>query len=299
MTRIVLRLLFPVLIFLLLAGCDSTPETATPLVPAEGTPPSEAAPTLTPFPPPTAAPEVPLAATVNGEPITLEAYQAELSRAQSVSGTGLMTYSEADVLQNLIDETLLAQGAAEAGFIPDDALIQERIAQLGDAQTLEAWLTANGYTRQTFEQALRRAVAAAWMRDQIIAAVPSTAEQVHARQILLYNADEAENVYAQLQSGSDFATLAAQYDPQTLGDLGWFPRGYLTVPELDEPVFALQPGEYTPVIQTALGFHIVQVIERDPQRPLSPGALQSMQVQALQDWLDARRAQSDIQILTP
>jgi parvulin-like peptidyl-prolyl isomerase len=269
-------------------------------VPAGGTPPSEAVPTPTPFAPPSLAPDVPLAASVNGQGITLEEYQAEVRRAQAASGTGLATYSETDVLQNLIDETLLAQGAAEAGFVPDDALIQTRIAQLGlDETSLDRWLNENGYTREGFEQAMARAIAAAWMRDQIIAAVSSTAEQVHARQILLYNADEAESVYAQLQSGSDFATLAAQYDPKTLGDLGWFPRNYLTVSELDEPIFALQPGEYTPVIQTTLGFHIVQVIERDPQRPLSPGALQTVQVQAIQNWLDERRAQSDIQVFVP
>ncbi len=285
---------------LLLAGCDSPAETATPSVPAEEIPPSEAVPTPTPFAPPSpTAPDIPLAASVNGQGITLEEYQAEVRRAQAASDTGL-AYSETDVLQNLIDETLLAQGAAEAGFVPDDALLQARIAQLGvDETALDRWLNENGYTREGFGQAMARAVAAAWMRDQIIAAIPSTAEQVHARQILLYNADEAENVYAQLQSGSDFAALAAQYDPKTLGDLGWFPRNYLTVPELDEPIFALQPGEYTPVLQTALGFHIVQVIERDPQRPLSPGALQAVQVQAIQNWLDERRAQSGIQVFVP
>ena len=249
---------------------------------------------------PTADPNIPLAASVNGQGITMEEYQAEVLRAQTASGIGLATYEPEDVLQNLIDEVLLDQGAAQAGFIPDDGLIQTRIAQLElDEQSLQDWITENGYSSEGFKQALARSIAAAWMRDQIIGSVPSTTEQVHARQILLYNSDEAENVYTQLQAGSDFAALAADYDPLALGDLGWFPRGYLTVPELDEPLFSLQPGEYTPVIETTLGFHIVQVIERDPEHPLSPGALQALQVQAIQHWLDDRRSQSDIQILLP
>jgi parvulin-like peptidyl-prolyl isomerase len=114
---------------------------------------------------------------------------------------------------------------------------------------------------------------------------------------LLYNSDEATNVYAQLQSGADFATLAAQYDPLAAGSLGWFPRGYLTVPELDDPIFSLQPGEYSNVIETALGFHIIQVIDRDAAYPLSPLAQQRLRIQAVQNWLEMRRNQSDIQIL--
>jgi len=65
---------------------------------------------------------------------------------------------------------------------------------------------------------------------------------------------------------------------------------------LDEPVFSLQPGEYTEIIETMIGFHIVQVIDRDPQHLLSPGAFQTYQVQAVKNWLVERRSQSDIQI---
>jgi peptidyl-prolyl cis-trans isomerase C len=247
---------------------------------------------------PTTEPGVPLAASVNGQGISMADYQAELERAQATSENGLIPFSDEDVLQNMIDEVLLAQGATDAGFNPDEALIQTRIDQLSlDEATIQDWLAENGYTSESFERALARAIAAAWMRDQIISTVPSTAEQVHARQILLYNADEAEDAYAELQAGTDFATLATQYDPLASGELGWFPRGYLTVSELDDPIFSLQPGEYTPIIETVLGFHIVQVIERDSQHQLSPGAYQTLQVQAIQKWLVERRNQSNIQIL--
>jgi peptidyl-prolyl cis-trans isomerase C len=287
------------ILFLPACGNDSISEIVTPTVVATGlTPlPSE---TNTPIAPSTTDPDISFVATVNGQGITEEAFQTQLFQVQAISGTGLATYSEEDVLKNLIDEVLLAQGAAESGFVPDEAEIQMRITQLGvEAQALEDWRSKNGYTPESFEQALGRAIAAAWMRDQIIETVPSTAEQVHARQILLYNSDQAENIYNQLQTGSDFATLAAQNDPLTLGDLGWFPRGYLTVPELDDEIFSREPGEYTPVIQTALGFHIVQIVERDPQHPLSPGAFQFIKVQAIENWLTERRSQSEINIFLP
>ena len=274
-----------------------TPDLSTEVI---STPKVDDTATLTPFSPATIEPGVPLAASINGQGITLEEYQAEWELAHAASKIGLVTYTDEDVLQNLIDEVLLQQGAAQSGYTPDDASIQTRLDQLGvDDQVLQDWLTQNGYTQVIFERKFMRAIAAAWMRDQIMVGVPKTAEQVKARQILLYNATEAETAYAQLQSGTDFATLATQYDPESSGDLGWFPRGYLTVPELDDPIFSLQTGAYSEIVESELGYHIVQVIDRESQRTLSPGALRTIQIQAVQDWLIERRSQSDIQIFSP
>ena len=274
-----------------------TPDLSTEVI---STPKVDDTATLTPFSPATIEPGVPLAASINGQGITLEEYQAEWELAHAASKIGLVTYTDEDVLQNLIDEVLLQQGAAQSGYTPDDASIQTRLDQLGvDDQVLQDWLTQNGYTQVIFERKFIRAIAAAWMRDQIMVGVPKTAEQVKARQILLYNATEAETAYAQLQSGTDFATLATQYDPESSGDLGWFPRGYLTVPELDDPIFSLQTGAYSEIVESELGYHIVQVIDRESQRTLSPGALRTIQIQAVQDWLIERRSQSDIQIFSP
>jgi peptidyl-prolyl cis-trans isomerase C len=137
------------------------------------------------------------------------------------------------------------------------------------------------------------------MRDQIAAGVPQATEQVHARQILVYNSDKAAEVTASLSAGGDFATLAAQYDPVTRGDLGWFPQGYLLDPDLEAAVFALQPGETSQVVQTSAGYHVLQVIERDPQHPLDPQARLILQEHAVRDWLAARREQSKIEIILP
>jgi len=262
--------------------------------------PTEPANTAIPTPLTPTATLVPSAARVNGKVISLEFYRTELARFQGTSGTGLATYGEEKVLEDLIDQVLLAQAATEAGFDLDDETLQTRIQQLGlNDQELQDWQTTYGYTQETFLQAMRWSVAAAWMRDQIIAAVPETAEQVHARQILLYNSDEADRVLNQLETGTDFETLAAEYDPLASGDLGWFPRGYLTVPEMDDVIFALEPDEYSPIIPTALGYHIVQLIEHQMDHRLSPDAYRVAQVQALQAWLVERRNHSEISISLP
>jgi peptidyl-prolyl cis-trans isomerase C len=292
----------------ILAACGETPITSPEPLPSsspilETHTPDQ--PTETP-PPPTATP-VPLAAVVNGEPLTLAEYQAELARFQSaqvVSGTNLATEEvSAWVLDDLIDQMLLAQAAREAGFVVDEMNVQTRMdslaTQLGSGQVLTDWITAHGYSEEEFRLALGREMGAAWMRDQIIAGVPETTDQVHARQILLYNSGEAAQVYAQLNAGQDFEALAIDYDPVTGGDLGWFPRGYLTVYAVEETAFSMQPGQYSEVLETTVGFQIIQVVERDPQHLLSADARLLLQVQALEDWMAARRSQSVIQVLLP
>ena len=242
----------------------------------------------------------PIALQINGEGILLEDYEAELARFQAVVGMGLATYDSDVMLDDLIDQVLLAQAAHESGFVVDDVMLQDRIQELGLSEgALTTWITENGYSEDSFERFLARAIAAAWMRDQLIADVPDTAEQVHARQVLLYNLTEAEAVYAQLQAGTEFGTLTAEYEPETKGDLGWFPRGYLTVPELDDVLFSLEPGAYSPIIQTALGYHIVQVLEREPNHALTADSRRVVQLQVLKQWLENRRNQSEIILLLP
>ena len=292
----------------LLAACNGASPTSPTALPS-ALPATEiispVLPTDTPAIP-TPTPE-PLAATINGEPLTLAEYEAELALFQSAQadfGTNLATEEAAAwVLDSLIDAVLLAQAAAESGFVVDETSLQARIdelaAELGGEQVLADWIAAHGYTEMSLRQALSREMAAAWMRDQIAAAVGETADQAHARQILLYNSVQAEQVLAQLQSGQDFEALAEAYDPLTGGDLGWFPRGYLISPAVEEAAFGLEAGQYSGVIESPLGFHIVQLVERDPQHPLSPDARQVLQLQALNTWQTQRRSQSDIQVLLP
>jgi parvulin-like peptidyl-prolyl isomerase len=170
--------------------------------------------------------------------------------------------------------------------------------QLGGANKLTAWESSHGYTDTTFRIALKRSVEAAWMRDKIITAVPKTADQVHVQQILLYNANDAQTVLDQLQNGVDFGKLATQYDPTTNGELGWFPKGYLLEPKIEEAAFSLQVGQISGVIQTETGYQIIKVLERDAQHPLSPDAYLAMQNLALKDWITQQRAKAAV-ILAP
>ena len=134
------------------------------------------------------------------------------------------------------------------------------------------------------------------MRDKINKEVPTTGDEVHLRQILFTEEANAQSVLQEVRSGADFATLAEQYDPITRGDIGWFPRGYLTQAKVEEAAFALQPGEVSEVISSDIGYHLIQVIERDGNHTLAPDAYQSAQKQAVIQWLAKQKESSQIEI---
>jgi parvulin-like peptidyl-prolyl isomerase len=247
-----------------------------------------------------------MALLVNGEGITIADFDAEVQRyiaAQTALGNEITSVDATGiVLQDLIVQMLLSQAARENGFTLDEAALQARIdalvAGIGGADALSAWENANGYTDQSFRSALKRAAEAAWMRDNIISAVPSTAEQVHVQQILLYNLDTAQDFLTQLNGGADFDELAFRADPLTRGDLGWVPRGYLLNQQIEDAAFSLEAGHYSDLITTDVGYHIVKVLERDPARLLSPDAYLVLQELALNRWVEEQKQTADV-VLAP
>jgi peptidyl-prolyl cis-trans isomerase SurA len=90
-------------------------------------------------------------------------------------------------------------------------------------------------------------------------------------------------LYARLQRGADFATVAQQYseDPKTAfggGDMGFISASSLdSNPQLKRTVTALKAGEISGIIRTSSGFHIIKLLGRtDPgQMKLSDPQVQS------------------------
>lgn len=69
-----------------------------------------------------------------------------------------------------------------------------------------------------------------------------------------------------IQGGTDFAELARAHSEDTLsavegGDLGWISPGDL-VPEFEQAMNALRPGEVSTPFESEFGWHIVEVLER-------------------------------------
>ena len=76
----------------------------------------------------------------------------------------------------------------------------------------------------------------------------------------------AQALLDSIKAGADFAELAKKYsdDPGSAvagGDLGFVKRGVF-YPEFEAAAFALDVGEVSKVIESPVGFHIIQLLER-------------------------------------
>ena len=290
---------------------------ATAVTPAaeSATQTTTAVDTLPPPPtaiPPTPTPPEPLAATVNGQPIFLAQYERELARYEQAQ-MELGGAAEADyrqmVLNALIEKELILQAALAAGIQITPEIVTAKVAELesgaGTPDNFSAWLEANQYTEDEFREAIRRDMATEFMAARVTEDVPFAVEQVHARYIQVDDPTLAQTLHQQIQNGADFAAQAQQYSldlvtAQFGGDLGFFTRWSLTVPEVAEAAFNLQPNELSEVIAVTddttgqITYFLIQVIERDPQRPLSSEMRHTLLTQTFLDWLAQQRANADI-----
>jgi peptidyl-prolyl cis-trans isomerase C len=269
------------------------------------------APTETPTATSTVTPTpIPLAARVNGEGIPLSEFEHEIARfelAQTRLGNGLVTLGDYRrlVLQSMIEERVAAQAASAMGrSILDeqvDAVIADsRQARGGDAG-FEAWLNENFYTQDEFREAIRRQLLVQSATDAVAAQVPVAAEQVHARHILVGNLDLANALREQILAGKNFGELALAFSQDfstsvRSGDLGWFPRGVLSVTEVEEAAFSLTEGQTSPVVQSRLGYHLIQTLEREASRPLSSSSLETLRRRAVETWLAQQMQTAQVEI---
>ncbi len=85
--------------------------------------------------------------------------------------------------------------------------------------------------------------------------------KLHAAHILVRDRATAEKVLAELKAGAKFEDLARKYsiDPSkdNGGDLGYFQRGDL-LPEFENAVLQLKPGQISGIVHTKLGYHIIK-----------------------------------------
>ena len=133
----------------------------------------------------------------------------------------------------------------------------------------------------------------------------TTPEQVRASHILLKtegktDADvkaKAEAILKQAKAGADFAELAKknsedESNAKNGGDLDYFGRGRM-VPEFDQAVFAMQPGQISDLVKTQYGYHIIKLVDKKNAATRSLAEVR----QQLTDQLAYERAQAQAAVL--
>ncbi|MCE7981022.1 MAG: hypothetical protein DYG89_07515 [Caldilinea sp. CFX5] len=125
-------------------------------------------------------------------------------------------------------------------------------------------------------------------------APPTPVERTDAEALALAN-----EIRARLLAGESFDTLARQYSDDTGsgaqgGDLGWFGKGRM-VPPFEEAAFSLAIGQISEPIKSEFGYHIIEVLEKDENRPKDPNQLEQERQQAYQTWLNEAKTATAIE----
>lgn len=208
---------------------------------------------------------------------------------------------EKQMLERMIGDMLQLQFAAESGIRVDDSQLDvalSRVAEQNKFASLaefRARLEKDGIDYDKYREEVRNEMIFTRVREREIESKLSISdgevdaylanqskmgankEEFHLAHILVVvpeqaSADKikaslarADLAYKQLQSGADFAQVAAGIsdakDALKGGDLGWRASDRLPPAFLDV-LHKLKPGENTEVMRSASGFHILKLLEK-------------------------------------
>lgn len=232
-------------------------------------------------------------AVVNKEAITLydiekaKAFvhlQAELTDPESVRS---LPTNFPEILESLIEETLLNQEAEKEGIDADskevDQAIDHILQQQGwDIDELIKTLKLRGLTLRDYRDAIAQQIVrfrliSKRVRSEIQIDESdlqnyyrshkrefSLGEKWHLQQILVGDMESAERVLQRLDEGANFSDLARGYSigpaKESGGDLGLLKKSDL-LPELARAVEGLKPGEVSEPVQTSAGVHILRLVD--------------------------------------
>lgn len=204
-------------------------------------------------------------ATVNGTPITLGLLRVVyLQIPQQYQGYPGEILTPA-LLDQLINQILLAQ-AGEKDGLGEGTQLRIALENFRREEIAGAYIRA-AIAAEVTEEAVRKTY------EEKVAALPPE-EEVNAAHILVESEDKAKEIVAKLAAGADFAELARESTDvgsgSRGGDLGWFGRGMM-VPEFENAVFALKPGEVSAPVQSRFGWHVIKLLgTREKPKPTLP-----------------------------
>ncbi len=156
--------------------------------------------------------------------------------------------------------------------------------------TFETMLQERGLTLQIWREELKESLIMEKLLEQAVYAKVSVTDaevtayfkanrdqfdrpvQVRARQIVVADEAEGQEILGLLRQGRSFADVAGEFslspDAQQGGDLGFFARGEMP-PEFDEIVFDLPTNRLSNLVKSEYGYHIFLVEEKRKAKRLS------------------------------
>jgi peptidyl-prolyl cis-trans isomerase C len=202
-------------------------------------------------------------ARVNGEAITEGMLQQHVDQRTGGRGGELSDDMKRDLLQELVDMTLMSQAARDRGYA-DKPDVQARLESIRRAVLAQAMVQGMDLQNSVTDEELQAAY------DEQYKA--KAEKEYKARHILVEDEETARKLIGQLNEGADFAELAREHSTgptgEKGGDLGWFTTGQM-VPAFAEATQALEKGTTTEEpVKTRFGWHVIKLEDvRDAQAP--------------------------------
>lgn len=244
-------------------------------------------------------------ATVDGVEVPREQLEGWVRIATDANGDVDAVGLQADLLSRVIQQRIIDGLLAERGLSVDPALVEEIRAsiteQVGGALSLEATLIDIGFPQDYFEDVFLAVEASI---DTLILQLVEgrTLETRTARHILVDTAEEADEVFALLSDGADFAELAIERsaDPgsgQQGGDLGPQQRGAF-VPPFDDAVWAASLNTVLAPVESDFGFHVIEVtaIATTPAAELGPQERRGLVAPELEELVTGAFVAADVTV---
>lgn len=208
----------------------------------------------------------------------------------------------AQFMSSLIVEDILTREAdargvevAEADVDAElDSLLEEAFG--GDQAAFDDVVSQSGLTAEGVRQQIRTTLLVERLTEDDLGGIEVTDAEVqeiydaqfatgNVSHILTETEEEAQAVLDRLESGEDFATVAAEVSLDTGsaaqgGALGPFVPGSF-VEEFEDAVVATDPGDLTGPVETQFGFHVITVEEPPALEEVRDQIAEGLRAQAL------------------
>jgi peptidyl-prolyl cis-trans isomerase C len=235
-------------------------------------------------------------AVVGSKQITKTQFQTLMGRAKKSYDTqkrpfpkpGTAEYEtlKGQAISFLLSRAEFEQEAESRGIEITDEKIDKRITQLkkqfyrGSDKQYKAALEQQGLTEEQAREEVRATLISEALFKKVTEDVTVSDKEIQSyynshksqygqpesrdvRHILVQKKSLADQLYAQLKSGANFAVLAKRYskDPGSASNGGKLTvsKGQ-TVPEFDKAAFKLKKGQLSTPIHTQYGYHIIQAL---------------------------------------
>jgi parvulin-like peptidyl-prolyl isomerase len=245
-------------------------------------------------------------AVVDGQQIARSDYEALLSQAKKsyknqkrefpAAGSQEFQTLRNQAVQFLVQREQFEQEASDMDVDVTDKQIDARLEQIqkqyfgGDKKKYEKQLKEQGLSEKQVRNDIRAQIISEKIFEQVTKDVKVTDADIAAyyaknkpqysqpesrdvRHILVKTKKQADELYAQLQGGADFAALAKKYSEDTGSKAN---GGKLTISQgqtvapFDKVAFELEKNEISKPVKTEFGYHIIQPLSDEKAAKVTP-----------------------------